>query len=55
MNNIKCKLGLHEYEVFKEEPFMTAKGNQIGIVIISRCKYCGKVVAKRIETVDYRL
>lgn len=55
MNNLKCKFGLHEYEVLKEEPLMTAKGNQIGVVIISRCKNCGKIVSKHIETVDCRL
>lgn len=55
MNNIKCKFGLHEYEVLKEEPYVNVKGNQIGIIIISRCKNCGKIVAKRIETVDYRI
>ena len=55
MNNIKCKFGLHEYEVLKEEPLMTAKGNQIGVVIISCCKNCGKIISKHIETVDCRL
>lgn len=55
MNNIKCKLGLHEFEVYKEEPYLNVKGNQIGTIIISRCKHCGKITTKRVETVDYRL
>lgn len=55
MNNIKCKFGLHEFEVYKEEPYLNVKGNQIGTIIISRCKHCGKISTKRVETVDYRL
>lgn len=55
MSNIKCKFGLHEYEVYKEEDCITPKGNKIGVTIISRCKHCGKIAAKQVITVDYRL
>lgn len=55
MSNIKCKFGLHEYEVYKEEDCITPKGNKIGVIIISRCKHCGKIAAKQVITVDYRL
>lgn len=42
--NILCRfLGLHNYEIIKEENKYDAKGNVIGKIIISRCIYCGKI------------
>lgn len=44
MNCLKLKfLGTHSFEVYKEEPLVNAHNNQIGFVIISRCKNCGKI------------
>lgn len=40
---IKCKFGCHEYEVYKEEIVKNSYDKEIGIAIVSRCKYCGKI------------
>ena len=49
--NVWCKfLGLHKFEVFKQENKTDPKGNVIGIVIISRCSNCGKIKSVRIYT-----
>lgn len=50
-NGIKCALGLHSYEVLKEEPLMLAGTNiVIGKVIVSRCVNCGKIKSIQIRT-----
>lgn len=38
-----CLIGLHQYEVYKEEKLTDVRGNLIGKVIINRCKHCGKI------------
>lgn len=49
--SIKCALGLHQYEVLKEEPLMLAGTNvEIGKVIVSRCVDCGKIKDVQIRT-----
>ena len=49
--NVWCKfLGLHKYEILKEEPLLDGKGNSIGIVIVSRCTNCGKIKQTTIHT-----
>lgn len=51
--NVWCKLfNLHKYEVIKEEKLLDAKGNIVGIVIISRCTNCGKIKSTTIHTED---
>lgn len=50
-NGIKCALGLHHYEVLKEEPLKLAGTSmEIGKVIVSRCTDCGKIKAIQIRT-----
>ena len=40
----KCKFfGSHKYEPYKEEDAVDAKGNKIGIIIISKCAFCGRI------------
>lgn len=42
--NFWCRfLGLHKYEILKEEKLLNRHGNQIGIVIISKCIICGNI------------
>ena len=41
---IKCKLGCHEYEVYKEQEVKNVYDKPIGTAIVSRCKYCGDIV-----------
>lgn len=49
--NIWCKFfRLHKFEVFQQEKKTDPKGNVIGLVIISRCSNCGKIVSKTIYT-----
>lgn len=51
-NSIKCKLGLHKYEIYKEEEFTDLRKDVIGKVIISRCSICGKIRVDKIRTVE---
>lgn len=52
MDSIKCKFGLHKYEVYKEEEFTDVRKDVIGKVIISRCSICGKIHVDKIRTVE---
>lgn len=52
MDSIKCKFGLHKYEVYKEEEFTDVRKDVIGKVIISRCSICGKIHVDRIRTIE---
>lgn len=45
---LMCALGLHEYEVFKEEAITNVKDEVIGKMIVNRCKHCGRLKSKRI-------
>lgn len=51
-NNLKCFLGLHQYEVYKEEDLYNVYKVLVGKVIISRCKHCGKIIYKHIYTIE---
>lgn len=41
---IKCKLGCHEYEIYKEEIVKNIYDKEIETAIVSRCKHCGDIV-----------
>lgn len=49
---IKCKLGIHKYEVYKEEELTDICKDVIGKVIISRCSVCGKIHVDKVRTVE---
>lgn len=49
---IKCKFGMHKYEIYKEEELMDVRKYIVGKVIISRCSLCGKIHADKIRTVE---
>lgn len=51
IQNIWCRIfNLHKYEVYKETPIKDRHGNEIGVVIISKCTNCGKLKNKTIYT-----
>lgn len=52
MKSLMCKLGLHKYEVYKEEPLSDVRGNIVGNIIISRCSVCGKIHTDKIHTIS---
>lgn len=41
--NWKCFIKGYQFEIIKEFPYLDIKGNEIGIVIVSRCKICGEI------------
>lgn len=44
MNDIKCKLGFHKYEVIREENVTNTAGDFVmGKVYVQQCKHCGKL------------
>lgn len=53
MYSFKCILGLHKYEVYKEEEFTDVRGNIIGKIIISRCSICGKIHVDKVYTIEH--
>lgn len=52
IDSIKCKLGIHKYEVYKEEELTDILKDVIGKVIISRCSVCGKIHVDKVRTVE---
>lgn len=52
--DLKCMLGSHKYEVYKEEN-ITLAGTEIivGKTIICRCSNCGKIKADDINLITY--
>lgn len=51
LQDLKCFLRLHKYEIYKEEEYKDVRGNIIGKVIISRCSNCGKIKSIIVEMV----
>lgn len=51
LQDLKCFLHLHKYEIYKEEECKDVRGNVIGKIIISRCSNCDKIKSTIIETV----
>lgn len=55
-NDLKCFLGLHHYQLLKEEPLCIAGTEvKIGKVFVSRCTNCGKIEYTRVRTTDREL
>lgn len=52
IDSIKCKFGLHKYEVYKEEELTDVRKDVIGKVIISRCSVCGKIHVDKVRTIE---
>lgn len=52
IDSIKCKFGIHKYEVYKEEELTDVRKDVIGKVIISRCTICGKIHVDKVRTVE---
>lgn len=52
IDSIKCKFGIHKYEIYKEEELTDVRKDVIGKVIISRCTICGKIHVDKIRTVE---
>lgn len=52
MKRLMCILGLHNYEVIKEEDLVMFD-KVVGKIIISRCANCGKIKEYRYYTVKY--
>ena len=52
IDSIKCKFGIHKYEVYKEEELTDVRRDVIGKVIISRCTICSKIHVDKVRTVE---
>lgn len=52
--DLKCMIGSHKYEVYKEEDVKLA-GTEIVVAktIISRCSNCGKIKTQEIPLTSY--
>lgn len=52
--DLKCILGSHKYEVYKEEDIKLA-GTEIvvGKAIVSRCSNCGKIKVEEVALTTY--
>ena len=52
--DLKCMLGSHKYEVYKEENVKLA-GTEIvvGKAIVSRCSNCGKIKVEEVALTTY--
>ena len=52
IDSIKCRFGIHKYEIYKEEELTDVRRDVIGKVIISRCTICGKIHVDKVRTVE---
>lgn len=43
IDSVKCKFGLHKYEVYKEEDVLDERKKICSKAIISRCADCGNI------------
>ena len=52
--DLKCMLGFHKYEVYKEE-YVKLAGTEIVVskAIISRCSNCGKIKIEEVRLTTY--
>ena len=51
IQRLMCKfLGNHKLEPYLESDKLDPKGNKIGIVIVSKCTICGRIISKTIYT-----
>lgn len=52
--DLKCILGSHKYEIYKEEN-ITLAGTEIVVAkaIISRCSNCGKIKVEEVALTTY--
>lgn len=50
--DLKCLIGLHRYEIIETLEYLDIRGNNIGKVIISRCKNCGKLKHYKVLTIN---
>lgn len=51
--DFKCFLGYHKYDIYKEVSMETKTGIELGKIIMSRCKNCGKIHTDYIEYQRY--
>lgn len=49
---IKCALGQHQYEVYKEEEVKNVWGVVVKKAIISRCAHCGKTDTEYVNIIS---
>lgn len=43
-------LNSHDYEIYKESELVDNHNNVIGFIIVSKCKYCGKIKKTKVIT-----
>lgn len=41
--DLKCLMGMHRCEIYKEQPVVNVRNEEIGIAIVNRCTNCGKI------------
>ena len=52
--DLKCMLGSHKYEIYKEEDITLAGTEKVvGKAIISRCNNCGKIRVQEVSLTTY--
>lgn len=51
---LRCALGMHEYELYKELQLIAntkdSMYDNVGITLVNKCKYCGKITYTDIVT-----
>ena len=50
--DFKCAIGMHKFEVYKEQIVRNIRNEEIGIAVVNRCKYCGKIIIEIIPTLQ---
>ena len=50
--DFKCAIGMHKFEIYKEQPVMNVRNEEIGVAIVSRCSNCGKIIIEIVPKVQ---
>lgn len=54
-SDFKCFIGLHKFEVFRQDALVDGRNIGIGFVVTNRCVNCGKIKDEKVHTVDIRI
>lgn len=50
--DLRCLLGMHRCEIYKEQIVTNIRNEEIGIAIVNRCTHCGKVFITIVPTLQ---
>jgi len=50
--DFKCAIGMHKFEIYKEQSVKNVREEEVGIAIINRCSNCGKIIVEVVPSLQ---